>query len=59
MLRGLGRMEQHPADEARLGAAVSRVYLGGQPASAGEIARRAAPYGPWRGYWAHYLRVAG
>lgn len=59
LLRGLGRMERVPVGEAALGAAVARVYLKGQPATEAAVARRAAPYGPWRGYWAHYLRVGG
>ena len=59
LLRGLGRMERLPLGEARLGQAVSRVYISGRPAGEADIERCAAPYGPWRGYWAHYLRVAG
>lgn len=59
LLRGLGRMERYPTGEERLNAIVSRRYLDGREATSGEIARIAAPYGPWAGYWAHYLRVAG
>lgn len=59
MLRGLGRMDRMPLGEARLGEVVSRVYLHGRSATEVAIERCAAPYGPWRGYWAHYLRVAG
>lgn len=59
LIRGLGRADVLPAGEGRLAAIVSRRYLGGAPATDDAIMRCAAPYGPWRGYWAHYLRVAG
>jgi len=59
LIRGLGRAEILPLGEERLAAIVARRYLGGAPATDETIARCAAPYGPWRGYWAHYLRVAG
>ncbi len=59
LIRGLGRTEVLPVGEERLGAIISRRYLGGAPATDEAIARCAAPYGPWGGYWAHYLRVAG
>src|SRR4051794_9234057 len=59
LLRGLGRMECVPLGEDRLGEAVSRAYLHGRPATDADVTRYAAPYGPWRGYWAHYLRVTG
>lgn len=57
LLRGLGRMERLPVGEARLGQAVARVY--GRPLGEAELAALAERYGAWRGYWAHYLRVAG
>jgi DNA-3-methyladenine glycosylase II len=57
MLRGLGRMEQLPVSEARLGEAASRAY--GSVLSDDELAAIAERYGAYRGYWAHYLRVAG
>ena len=59
LIRGLGRTEILPTGEERLAAIVARRYLGGAPATDATIARCAASYGPWRGYWAHYLRVAG
>jgi DNA-3-methyladenine glycosylase II len=59
LVRGLGRAEVLPLGEERLAAIVARRYLGGATATADAVARCAAPYGPWRGYWAHYLRVAG
>lgn len=59
LIRGLGRAEILPLGEERLAAIVSRRYLGGKGATDEAVARCAAPYGPWRGYWAHYLRVAG
>ena len=57
MLRGLGRLEQLPVGEARLGEAASRVY--GCALSDAELVAIADRYGAWKGYWAHYLRVAG
>jgi DNA-3-methyladenine glycosylase II len=57
MLRGLGRMEQLPVGEARLGQAAARVYR--HSLSDAELAAIAERYGAWKGYWAHYLRVAG
>ncbi len=59
LIRGLSRAEILPLGEERLAAIVARRYLGGAAATDEAIARCAAPYGPWRGYWAHYLRVAG
>ena len=59
LIRGLGRAEILPTGEERLAAIVARRYLGGAPATDEAIARCATSYGPWRGYWAHYLRVAG
>lgn len=59
LIRGLGRTEGLPLGEERLAAIVSRRYLGGATATDEAVARCAAPYGPWRGYWAHYLRAAG
>lgn len=59
LIRGLGRAEILPLGEERLAAIVARRYLGGGSATDAVIARCAAPYGSWRGYWAHYLRAAG
>ena len=59
LIRGLGRAEILPLGEERLATIVSRRYLAGAPATDEAVARCAAPYGDWRGYWAHYLRVAG
>lgn len=56
LLRGLGRMERLPA-EKRLLEAASRVY--DRAVDERELERLAERYGPHRGYWAHYLRVAG
>lgn len=56
LLRGLGRMEQLPVGEARLGQA-AQVY--GRALSDGELAAITERYGAYRGYWAHYLRVTG
>ncbi len=55
LLRGLGRMDQLPVGEARLGEAAAKVY--GHTLSDAELAAIAGRYGAYRGYWAHYLRV--
>ena len=57
LLRGLGRLDRVPITEERLIAAVSHRYGNGQALPAAEVARLAAGYGPWQGYWAHYLRA--
>jgi DNA-3-methyladenine glycosylase II len=57
MIRGLGRMEYVPLTEARLFEAASKVYGHGKELSREELKRLAERYGPWQGYWAHYLRV--
>jgi DNA-3-methyladenine glycosylase II len=60
LLRGLGRMERVTvANEAKLLETTSRVYGQGQPHARVEAQAIAERYGPWQGYWAHYLRVAG
>ena len=58
MVRGLGRMERIPLTEARLFEAASRVYGHGEELSRVDLMRLADKYGPWQGYWAHYIRVA-
>jgi DNA-3-methyladenine glycosylase II len=58
MLRGLGRMEQVPLTEKRLIETVSQRYGRGRALSEREVADIAARYGPWQGYWAHYLRAS-
>lgn len=59
LLRGLGRTERVVvANEARLLEAVSGVYGQGRPLTPAAASRIAARYGPWQGYWAHYLRAA-
>lgn len=59
LLRGLGRMEQLPAGEAKLAAAVSRHYGAGGALGDSAIRTIAEHYGAYQGYWAHYMRVAG
>jgi DNA-3-methyladenine glycosylase II len=59
IVRGLGRMERLPVGDRRLALAVSRYYGTGRILRDQEIARIAERYGAWRGYWAHYMRVAG
>lgn len=57
LLRGLGRMEQLPVDDTRITQAVGKAYNAGEPVDTATLKRLAERYGPWRGYWAHYLRV--
>lgn len=57
LIRGLGRMEQTPVTEKNLLAAARRVY--GPTTTSTDLEALAQKYGGWRGYWAHYLRVAG
>jgi DNA-3-methyladenine glycosylase II len=57
LLRGLGRLDRVPATEERLIAAVSHRYGHDQAPPPAEVERLAAGYGPWQGYWAHYLRA--
>lgn len=54
LIRGLGRMNQSPI-EAELERAAGLRY---GPLSPALLAATAQRYGPWQGYWAHYLRVA-
>lgn len=58
-LRGLGRMEGLPVTEKRLLEVAAKVYGQGQPLSEKAVQQLANRYGPWRGYWAHYLRIGG
>jgi DNA-3-methyladenine glycosylase II len=55
LLRGLGRMDQLPIGEARLGQAAAKVY--GRRLSEEELPKITNRYGAYQGYWAHYLRV--
>lgn len=57
MVRGLGRMERVPLTETKLVEAASKVYGFGEEMSREALQRLADKYGPWQGYWAHYLRV--
>jgi DNA-3-methyladenine glycosylase II len=59
LLRGLGRMEQVPLAEKLVLEAASRLYGHGRDLGRAEVARIAKPYGAYKGYWAHYLRVGG
>lgn len=54
MIRGLGRMGTLSPDKEGKRAA-SRVY--GHPVEDAEFTRLADRYGPWKGYWGHYLRA--
>src|SRR6266516_1588606 len=58
MVRGLGRMEHVPLTEKRLVEAVSKVYGFSEEINRDALKRLAERYGPWQGYWAHYLRAA-
>jgi DNA-3-methyladenine glycosylase II len=55
LIRGLGRMEQVSSEAALLRAA-ERVY-GARAATPEGYAQIAATYGPYQGYWSHYLRA--
>jgi DNA-3-methyladenine glycosylase II len=59
LLRGLGRTERLPVDEKRLAMAAGKLYNGGPPLDDVGLRRVAKRYGPWQGYWAHYVRVSG
>lgn len=52
MLRGLGRVERLPMNEAKVVQAFKKIY--GANADMKRIGER---YGAYQGYWAHYLRV--
>jgi DNA-3-methyladenine glycosylase II len=56
LLRGLGRMEHLTRGEKRVLDAASRVYQ--RPVTQETLERLGERYGSWKGYWAHYLRVA-
>jgi DNA-3-methyladenine glycosylase II len=56
MLRGLGRMEKL-AVEKRLLRAASKVYGKGREVTQSVLDQMAEKYGPWKGYWAYYLRA--
>ena len=57
LLRGLGRMEKI-AVEKRLLKAASKVYGQGRILTQSILVQMAEKYGPWKGYWAYYLRTA-
>ena len=59
LLRGLGRTEQLPSGEARLSATASKLYGQGRKLGEQSIRDIASRYGPYQGYWAHYMRVGG
>ncbi len=54
MIRALGRTNQISTEKRLLDAASERYQ---QVLTEKSIQRLAEPYGPWRGYWAHYVRV--
>ena len=57
LVRGLGRMEHLTSSEKVMLAAASRLYGHGKDLSRAEIERIGEQYGPYKGYWGHYLRV--
>lgn len=59
LVRGLGRMERLPVEERLIEAASSVYRLDPATATRAAVEQIAQPYGVYRGYWAHYLRVAG
>lgn len=56
MIRGLGRTDELPTEKEFLRAA-ARVY--GRALDEKALIQLSERYGPWRGYWAHYLRADG
>lgn len=57
-IRGFGRMNRLPSRERRLREAVASLYdLGCGEASDADLRELSAPYDPFGGYWAHYVRV--
>jgi DNA-3-methyladenine glycosylase II len=56
LIRGLGRMERLAGEPALLRAA-ARLYGLDEATADAAVARIAARYGEWQGYWAHYLRA--
>ena len=58
LLRGLGRTERIPFGEKRLVEPASIVYGKGHTMTFDEIGLLAKGYGPYQGYWGHYLRAA-
>ncbi len=59
LIRGFGKMGGIPGGEKELAKVVSQRYTPGRIATDSEIADFAQPYGNSKGYWAHYLRIAG
>ena len=57
LLRALGRYQGLPENERGLTRAASLVYGPGMTLTPHDVERISNQYGPWRGYWAHYLRV--
>jgi DNA-3-methyladenine glycosylase II len=57
LLRGLGRMEKVPVSEKKIMAAASRLYGHGRDLTRTEVEKIVERYGPYKGYWAHYMRV--
>jgi DNA-3-methyladenine glycosylase II len=55
LVRGLGRTDELAPDD-EMTAAARQVY--GVDLDPDELSALAEPYGQWRGYWAHYMRVA-
>lgn len=56
LIRGLGRTERASYDKES-SATASRLY--GRPLDEPAFRSLAERYGPWQGYWTHYLRVDG
>ncbi len=57
MVRGLGRTERLTRNEKVMLDAASRLYGHGIDLTCAQIERIAEPYGMYKGYWGHYLRV--
>jgi DNA-3-methyladenine glycosylase II len=50
-------MKKVPLGEKKLLEAASRLYGHGSDLTLAEVEKIAERYGPYKGYWAHYVRV--
>lgn len=57
LVRGLGRMEHSYLDERRLRETAALIYPK-EMQDKESAARLATTYGPWKGYWQHYMELA-
>lgn len=59
MLRGLGRMERLERAEEHLLKDAARVYESGDRFTKADLLCHASRYGPYQGYWMHYVKAHG